>query len=143
LENSGTSMIQNILLKTLQQNYKNTIRIIRPYRSSSTLANEKTVETVKKDRTPRERAADFFGLLGAIANWGVPLAAMANLERDPERLNPRMTSALFIYSIFFTRWAVTVHPRNYPLFLCHFTNICVQFMLLVKWSKWKLIDSPK
>jgi len=54
-----------------------------------------------KIRTPKEKAADFFGLLGAFANWLVPITAILNMQKDANKVNPRMTSALFIYSIFF------------------------------------------
>eukprot|EP01129_Flabellula_baltica_P001489 TRINITY_DN11408_c0_g1_i1.p1 TRINITY_DN11408_c0_g1~~TRINITY_DN11408_c0_g1_i1.p1 ORF type:complete len:137 (-),score=22.17 TRINITY_DN11408_c0_g1_i1:94-483(-) len=85
-------------------------------------------------KSTREKLADFIGLVGAVANWGIPLATISLLGMDVEKVNPRMTSALFLYSIFFVRWAVAVHPRNYPLFLCHVTNVLAQGANLGRWA---------
>lgn len=37
-----------------------------------------------------------------------------------------MTTALACYSFVFMRFAWRVHPRNYLLFACHFTNATTQ-----------------
>merc|ERR1712071_219266 len=59
---------------------------------------------------------------GPVANWGIPLAAIADMKKDPEMISPRMTTALCIYSGLFMRFAWQVQPRNLLLFACHVTN---------------------
>ncbi|CAO3574054.1 unnamed protein product [Mortierella alpina] len=56
------------------------------------------------------------------ANWGLPLAAIADFKKDPELISGKMTCALSVYSLLFMRFAWMVQPRNYLLFACHFTN---------------------
>ncbi|KAF8745594.1 hypothetical protein AX14_006913 [Amanita brunnescens Koide BX004] len=63
---------------------------------------------------------------GPVANWGLPLAAIADLSKDEEMISGTMTSALTCYSLVFMRFAWRVHPRNYLLFACHFTNATAQ-----------------
>ncbi|KAF9983978.1 hypothetical protein BGZ75_004443 [Mortierella antarctica] len=57
-----------------------------------------------------------------VANWGLPLAAIADFKKDPELISGKMTCALSVYSLLFMRFAWMVQPRNYLLFACHFTN---------------------
>ncbi|KAF9337976.1 pyruvate transporter mpc1 [Podila minutissima] len=59
---------------------------------------------------------------GPVANWGLPLAAIADFKKDPELISGKMTAALSVYSLLFMRFAWMVQPRNYLLFACHFTN---------------------
>eukprot|EP00124_Ichthyophonus_hoferi_P002709 Ihof_evm3s197 gene=Ihof_evmTU3s197 len=66
------------------------------------------------------------GLVGAIANWTIPLAAIANFNNDPALINPGMTGVLFFYSAMFMRWSIAISPANYPLFACHVTNMGAQ-----------------
>lgn len=61
-----------------------------------------------------------------MANWGLPLAAMADLKKDEEVISGTMTSALAAYSMVFMRFAWRVDPRNYLLFACHATNTTAQ-----------------
>ncbi|KAH9178700.1 UPF0041-domain-containing protein [Lactarius sanguifluus] len=63
---------------------------------------------------------------GPIANWGLPLAAIADLKKDEEVISGTMTSALAAYSMVFMRFAWKVDPRNYLLFACHATNTTAQ-----------------
>lgn len=63
---------------------------------------------------------------GPVANWGLPLAAIADSNKDPEIISPRMTTAMCIYSATFMRFAWKVQPRNLLLFACHFTNEVAQ-----------------
>ncbi|CAJ0579182.1 unnamed protein product, partial [Mesorhabditis spiculigera] len=63
---------------------------------------------------------------GPVANWGLPLAAMADLKKNPEMISPNMTGALIVYSSVFMRFAWHVQPRNMLLFACHFTNFSAQ-----------------
>jgi len=63
---------------------------------------------------------------GPVANWGLPLAALADLRKDEEYISGTMTTALMCYSLVFMRFAWRVQPRNYLLFACHLTNATAQ-----------------
>lgn len=63
---------------------------------------------------------------GPIANWGLPLAALADLQKDEEMISGTMTPTLTLYSAVFMRFAWRVQPRNYLLFACHATNFLAQ-----------------
>ncbi|KAH7731356.1 Protein R07E5.13 [Aphelenchoides avenae] len=63
---------------------------------------------------------------GPVANWGLPIAALADLKKDPEMISGNMTAALCMYSSVFMRFAWKVQPRNLLLFACHATNITAQ-----------------
>ncbi|KAJ3488255.1 hypothetical protein NLI96_g2976 [Meripilus lineatus] len=63
---------------------------------------------------------------GPVANWGLPLAALADLRKDEEYISGTMTTALACYSLVFMRFAWRVIPRNYLLFACHATNASAQ-----------------
>jgi len=63
---------------------------------------------------------------GPVANWGLPLAALADLRKDEEVISGTMTGALTAYSLVFMRFAWKVQPRNYLLFACHITNATAQ-----------------
>ncbi|TFK41175.1 hypothetical protein BDQ12DRAFT_646996 [Crucibulum laeve] len=63
---------------------------------------------------------------GPVANWGLPLAALADLRKDEEVISGTMTTALACYSMVFMRFAWRVQPRNYLLFACHLTNATAQ-----------------
>ncbi|CAG9579568.1 unnamed protein product [Danaus chrysippus] len=63
---------------------------------------------------------------GPVANWGIPLAAIADIKKDPSFISGKMTFALTLYSLMFMRFAWKVQPRNLLLFACHFTNECAQ-----------------
>ncbi|KAF9922469.1 pyruvate transporter mpc1 [Linnemannia zychae] len=65
---------------------------------------------------------------GPVANWGLPLAAIADFKKDPEMISGNMTAALSVYSLLFMRFAWMVQPRNYLLFACHFTNESAQLV---------------
>ncbi|VDN35476.1 unnamed protein product [Gongylonema pulchrum] len=65
---------------------------------------------------------------GPVANWGIPIAALADLRKNPDLISGPMTTALCIYSGAFMRFAWRVEPRNMLLFACHFTNISLQLM---------------
>lgn len=59
---------------------------------------------------------------GPVANWGIPIAAIADIRRDPKYISGKMTFALCLYSAMFMRFALKVEPRNLLLFACHFVN---------------------
>lgn len=63
---------------------------------------------------------------GPVANWGLPLAALGDLKRDPEIISGNMTAALALYSLCFMRFAWKVQPRNLLLLSCHLTNEAAQ-----------------
>ncbi|KZT40075.1 UPF0041-domain-containing protein [Sistotremastrum suecicum HHB10207 ss-3] len=65
---------------------------------------------------------------GPLANWGLPLAALADLKKDEEFISGTMTTALAAYSLVFMRFAWRVQPRNYLLFACHTTNATAQLV---------------
>lgn len=61
-----------------------------------------------------------------MANWGLPLAAIADLKKDETLISSTMTPTLFLYSCVFMRFALRVQPRNLLLFACHLTNATAQ-----------------
>lgn len=63
---------------------------------------------------------------GPVANWGLPLAALGDLKKDPEIISGNMTAALAVYSMLFMRFAWKVQPRNLLLLACHMTNEAAQ-----------------
>lgn len=63
---------------------------------------------------------------GPVANWGIPIAALSDIKKDPSIISGKMTFALCIYSLLFMRFAWKVQPRNLLLFACHFTNEAAQ-----------------
>jgi len=63
---------------------------------------------------------------GPVANWGIPIAAIADTKKDPKYISGKMTLALCLYSMIFMRFAWKVQPRNLLLLGCHFTNECAQ-----------------
>ncbi|XP_026682696.1 mitochondrial pyruvate carrier 1 [Diaphorina citri] len=80
---------------------------------------------------------------GPVANWGIPLAAIADLKKDPSIISGKMTFALCLYSIVFMRFAWKVQPRNLLLLSCHFTNECAQIVQGSRFIKYNYIDSKK
>ncbi|KAI9249230.1 mitochondrial pyruvate carrier [Phascolomyces articulosus] len=69
-----------------------------------------------------------FHFWGPVANWGIPLAAIADWKKDPAYISGNMTVALCIYSGLFMRFALAVQPKNYLLFACHATNEVAQLV---------------
>ncbi|KAL7057724.1 hypothetical protein AAHC03_016665 [Spirometra sp. Aus1] len=65
---------------------------------------------------------------GPVANWGLPLAALGDLKKNPELISGKMTFALICYSALFMRFAIRVQPRNMLLFACHITNETAQLV---------------
>ncbi|CAI8045286.1 Mitochondrial pyruvate carrier 1 [Geodia barretti] len=72
---------------------------------------------------------------GPVANWGLPLAAFADMKKDPDFISPKMTVALCIYSALFMRFAIRVGPPNPLLFACHFANETAQLIQLGRWAR--------
>ncbi|CAD6187986.1 unnamed protein product [Caenorhabditis auriculariae] len=67
---------------------------------------------------------------GPVANWGLPLAAIGDLKKNPDMISGNMTTALCIYSSVFMRFAWHVQPRNLLLFACHLCNFTAQSVQL-------------
>lgn len=63
---------------------------------------------------------------GPVSNFGIPIAALADLKKDPEVISGPMTSSLIVYSLIFMRYSTQVRPKNYLLFSCHFINEVAQ-----------------
>ncbi|CDR39135.1 RHTO0S04e02058g1_1 [Rhodotorula toruloides] len=81
---------------------------------------------------------------GPLANWGLPLAAIADLSsKDPKFISGPMTLALASYSLVFMRFAWRVQPRNYLLFACHATNATAQSLQGFRFIKYNYMDTDK
>ncbi|KAH8731326.1 hypothetical protein GQ44DRAFT_588866, partial [Phaeosphaeriaceae sp. PMI808] len=65
---------------------------------------------------------------GPASNFGIPMAAIADMSKDPEIISGRMTGALTLYSGTFMRYAMAVTPANYLLFGCHAINFTSQLV---------------
>ncbi|KAL6236061.1 hypothetical protein BDW75DRAFT_207624 [Aspergillus navahoensis] len=63
---------------------------------------------------------------GPVSNFGIPVAAVMDTQKDPEIISGQMTGALVIYSATFMRYALAVSPKNYLLFACHAINFSAQ-----------------
>ena len=74
---------------------------------------------------------------GPVANWGFVLAGLADASKPPEKINPKMTSVLCVYSLLFMRFAWRVQPRNYILLACHACNEVVQANNLRMHMQWR------
>jgi len=59
---------------------------------------------------------------GPVSNFGIPVAAVLDTQKDPEIISGKMTTALCVYSAVFMRYALAVSPKNYLLFGCHVVN---------------------
>jgi hypothetical protein len=80
---------------------------------------------------------------GPVANWGLPLAAIADAQLTPEKISGNMTTALCIYSGLFMRFAWMVQPRNMLLFACHFTNETAQLTQLGRFFNYHYRLTPE
>lgn len=78
---------------------------------------------------------------GPIANWGIPLAAIADIKKDPKYISGKMTLALCVYSVLFMRFAIKVQPRNMLLFSCHATNEVAQLIQGYRYLTYKSQES--
>ncbi|KAF2156775.1 UPF0041-domain-containing protein [Myriangium duriaei CBS 260.36] len=63
---------------------------------------------------------------GPASNFGIPLAAVMDTQKDPEFISGPMTIALVGYSATFMRYALAVQPKNWLLFGCHLVNFSAQ-----------------
>ncbi|KAL5537372.1 hypothetical protein UlMin_045449 [Ulmus minor] len=67
---------------------------------------------------------------GPALNWGIPIAAIADIKKPPEKISGNMTSVMCAYSALGMRFAWMVQPRNYLLLGCHAVNETVQLFQL-------------
>lgn len=72
---------------------------------------------------------------GPVSNFGIPVAAVLDLKKDPELISGPMTGALIGYSLVFMRYALAVQPKNYLLFGCHVVNELAQLGQGFRWVK--------
>ncbi|GAU96713.1 LOW QUALITY PROTEIN: hypothetical protein RvY_08118 [Ramazzottius varieornatus] len=79
---------------------------------------------------------------GPVANWGLPLAAIADLKKNPEFISGKMTTAMVLYSAMFMRFAWMVKPRNLLLLSCHATNETCQLVQLGRLINYRM-SAPK
>lgn len=77
---------------------------------------------------------------GPAANWAIPIAALADIRRDPKYISGKMTFALCLYSAMFMRFAIRVQPRNMLLFACHFVNEGAQLTQGCRFIKYNYLD---
>ncbi|GMM42715.1 pyruvate transporter [Hanseniaspora uvarum] len=63
---------------------------------------------------------------GPVSNFGIPIAAIYDLNKDEALISGSMTSALVVYSAVFMKYALAVTPKNYLLFGCHVINTVAQ-----------------
>ncbi|PGH30542.1 small nuclear ribonucleoprotein B and B' [[Emmonsia] crescens] len=73
---------------------------------------------------------------GPVSNFGIPIAAVMDTQKDPEIISGQMTGALVIYSGTFMRYALAVTPKNYLLFACHFVNFGAQLTQGYRYMNW-------
>ncbi|KAK6630474.1 pyruvate transporter mpc1 [Polyplax serrata] len=76
---------------------------------------------------------------GPAANWGIPLAAISDIQKDPKFISGKMTLALSMYSLIFMRFSFRVQPRNMLLFACHLTNECAQIVQGVRFINYNYL----
>ncbi|KAL7411307.1 hypothetical protein BDY24DRAFT_135363 [Mrakia frigida] len=83
----------------------------------------------KRLKSPAGRAYFFSThFWGPVANWGLPLAALADMQKDASLISGVMTPTMAGYSTIFMAFAWQVRPRNYLLFACHATNATAQLI---------------
>ncbi|KAK5461021.1 hypothetical protein LTS15_003084 [Exophiala xenobiotica] len=70
---------------------------------------------------------------GPASNFGIPIAAVLDTQKDPEIISGTFTAALTVYSGTFMRYALAVQPKNYLLFACHFVNFNAQLTQGYRW----------
>ncbi|KAF2759329.1 UPF0041-domain-containing protein [Pseudovirgaria hyperparasitica] len=73
---------------------------------------------------------------GPASNFGIPIAAVMDTQKDPEYISGPMTVALMGYSAVFMRYALAVTPRNYLLFGCHVVNFSAQTTQGYRYANW-------
>ncbi|CCG22038.1 hypothetical protein CORT_0B03290 [Candida orthopsilosis Co 90-125] len=77
---------------------------------------------------------------GPVSNFGIPVAAIMDLKKDPEVISGPMTGSLILYSLVFMKYSLAVIPKNYLLFGCHFVNELAQLGQGFRWTKYHYFD---
>lgn len=72
---------------------------------------------------------------GPVSNFGIPVAAVMDLKKDPDYISGPMTGSLILYSLVFMRYSLAITPKNYLLFGCHFVNEAAQIGQGFRWLK--------
>ncbi|KAI5959621.1 uncharacterized protein KGF55_005265 [Candida pseudojiufengensis] len=80
---------------------------------------------------------------GPVSNFGIPIAAVMDLKKNPELISGPMTGSLILYSLVFMKYAVAVTPKNYLLFGCHFVNEIAQLTQGFRWVKFHYSEDKK
>lgn len=80
---------------------------------------------------------------GPVSNFGIPIAAIYDLQKDPTLISGTMTSALLVYSAVFMRYAFAVTPKNYLLFGCHVINETAQLGQAFRFLDYNYFSSPE
>jgi len=90
------------------------------------------------------RWTQLVGTVGTIANCGIPLAAITHIyaKKDPQTIDPKLTTVLCIYSVLFMRWSLAIEPPNFPLLVMHITNEVAQLTQLGRYLKLKFAGGP-
>jgi hypothetical protein len=70
---------------------------------------------------------------GPVSNFGIPVAAVMDLKKDPDLISGPMTGSLILYSLTFMRYSLALTPQNYLLFGCHFVNELAQLGQGYRW----------
>lgn len=80
---------------------------------------------------------------GPVSNFGIPIAAIYDLQKDPTLISGTMTGALLMYSAVFMRYAFAVTPKNYLLFGCHVINETAQLGQAYRFLDYNYFSSPE
>ncbi|CCK70580.1 pyruvate transporter MPC1 KNAG_0E03210 [Huiozyma naganishii CBS 8797] len=81
---------------------------------------------------------------GPVSNFGIPIAAIYDLKKDPSLISGPMTLALVVYSGVFMKYAMAVTPKNYLLLGCHIINETAQLGQGFRFLQYNyLTDKPK
>lgn len=80
---------------------------------------------------------------GPVSNFGIPVAAIIDLKKDPDLISGSMTGSLIVYSMVFMRYSMAVIPKNYLLFGCHAVNEVAQLGQGFRWLKYNYLDKSK
>ncbi|AMD21349.1 HER070Wp [Eremothecium sinecaudum] len=80
---------------------------------------------------------------GPVSNFGIPIAAIVDLKKDPELISGSMTAALVVYSAVFMRYALAVTPQNYLLFGCHIINETAQLGQGFRWLQYHYLSGKE
>lgn len=80
---------------------------------------------------------------GPVSNFGIPVAAVLDLKKDPELISGPMTGSLIVYSLVFMRYSLAVTPQNYLLFGCHFVNELAQLAQGFRYVKFRSSTKPE